>query len=817
MPNLPRLLILPLMIAAFSLSGCKSAKEKAEDYYQSGLSLLKQGDEDRAMVEFRNVFKYDGFHKEARKTYADVLRKEGNLEEAYSQYLRLIEQYPDTAEVRKILAEMAIDNSDWTEAERHGRAVIALTPDDPAVQAIGLALDYRAAILADDGAARTKIADQARVLLDKLPDSKILRRIVIDRLSSGPDPMKAMPEIDAALKADPKSLEFHMMKFRLLAKAEDAAGTGAELKLMVDLFPDVAQVKGALIGWYMVQKDYDGAEAFLRKQAGDPTGPTADHLALIQFLKTARGPDSARAELAALIKANAGTPNAELYTSLVASLDFEAGKKDEAIATLQAVVKAAKASDQTRNIKDALAGMLDQTGNRVGARALVEEVLAEDPTNVAALKLRAGWFIKDDKAGDAVVDLRAALDQSPRDPEIATLLAAAYERDGSLDLAGDQLAKAVEMSGAAAEESLRYARFLGAQGSTQVIETVLTNARQVSPHNPQVLRALAEYYIRNSQWPRAQEVVNALAALNLPEAETGQHVLAAAILAGQNRLEESLSLLQQGVAGGDQSSAAVMAIVQAQIRAGKPAEARSYVNDLLAKSPKDHDLRVISASIDAVMGNADAAAATYRALIAEDPAAEQPVQLLYGLLSSSGKTEEATAVLEAGLAAQPKSFTLRWIKAGTLEAAGKIDDAIAIYDALYADDSSNTLVANNLASLIATYKDDDASLLRAETIARRLRGLSVPGYQDTFGWIAFRRGNMDEALSHLEPAAKGLPEDVLTQFHLGMLYDKLGRSADAVRQLELTLTLADKAGLRDKLPQMKQAQEALARLKATSP
>lgn len=818
MPNLPRLLILPLMIAVFSLAGCKSAKEKAEDYYQSGLALLKQGDEDRAMVEFRNVFKYDGFHKDARKTYADVLRKEGNLAEAYSQYLRLIEQYPDTAEVRKILAEMAIDSNDWTEAERHGRAALQLAPQDPAVQAIGLALDYRAAVMADDEAGRAKIADEARALLATLPDSRVLHRIVIDRLISGPDPMAAMPEIDAALKADPKSLEFQMTKFRLLAKSGDVQGTGDQLKLMVDLFPDVAQVKGALIGWFMSQKDYDGAEAFLRKQAGDPTGPTVDHLALIQFLKTSRGPDAARAELQALVKANAGMPNADLYASLLAALDFEAGKKDEAIATMQAVVKAAKPSDQTRNIKDALAGMMDQTGNRVGARALVEEVLAEDPSNVAALKLRARWFIQDDKAGDAVADLRTALDQSPRDPEIATLLASAYERDGSLDLAGDQLAKAVEMSGSAPAESLRYAAFLMRQGKGgKVVEAVLTNARQVSPNNPEILRVLAEYYIKDSQWTRAQEIVDALAALNLPERQTRQRELAAAILLGQNRLDESLALLQAQVAGGDQSSSAVMTIVQAEVRSGKTAEARAYLDELLAKSPQSHDLRMISASLDAMIGQTDRAVATYRALIAENPADEQPVKMLYELLAGAGKTEDAAAVLDAGIAAQPKSFNLRWAKAVALEAAGRIDDAIAIYEQLYAEDSSNTVVANNLASLIASWRDDDASLARAEIIARRLRGLQVPGYQDTFGWIAFRRGNMDEALSHLEPAARGLPGDALTQFHLGMLYDKLGRSADAARQLELALALADRAGIRDKLPQMKLAQEALARLNGSAP
>lgn len=70
-----------------------------------------------------------------------------------------------------------------------------------------------------------------------------------------------------------------------------------------------------------------------------------------------------------------------------------------------------------------------------------------------------------------------------------------------------------------------------------------------------------------------------------------------------------------------------------------------------------------------------------------------------------------------------------------------------------------------------------------------LRGQAIPAFQDTYGWIAFRRGNLDEAKSHLEPAAAGLPEDALVQMHLGLLYERLSRREEAVSQLERALAL----------------------------
>lgn len=806
---------LPILVisAVLGLAGCESSEDRAERYYQSGLTLLAAGDVDRALVEFRNVFKYNGFHKEARKIYADTQLARGETGEAYSQYLRLIEQYPDTPEVRLTLAEIAIQRGDWDEAERHGRAALALTPDDPAVQAVGAALDYRKAVLAKDDAAGAKAADAARAILVTLPDNKIARRIVIDRLMASSDPQSAMPEIETALATDPGSLDLQVLKFRLLAMKNDIAGTGVQLKSMSELFPDNEEVRTALIGWYLAQGDTDGAEGFLRQLAGAPTGEIEPHVTLVQLLQRARGPEAARAELDALIAANAGTPKADTYGALRAALDFEGGRQAEAIAALEEILRTAQPSDDTRKIKVALAQMLASTSNSVGARARVEEILAEDPTNVEALKLRAAWLIDEDKPGEAIVDLRTALGQNPRDPVILTLMAQAHERDGSPELAGERLAAAVEVSGSAPEESLRYAEFLSKSGRAGAALAVLVEARRVNPNNLAVLTALTERYLAESDWDRASEVVTALRGLETPEATAVAQKAQAALMLGQNRTEDTIAFLEGLIVQGSGDTATVAMVVQTQLRAGKPAEARAYLDEQLAKTPRDTGLRMLSASLHAAAGDTASAETILRELVAEDPKAEPPARLLYGLLASGGRAAEATAVLDAALAAQPDAAGLAWIKAGELESAGDIDGAIAVYEALYAKNSSNPVVANNLASLITAHRDDPASLERGFAIARRLRGLDVPAFQDTYGWIEFRRGNLSEALANLEPAAKGLPDDPLAQFHLGMTYAALKRPEEAAAALRRALEIAGDSPL----PQFQTARETLASLGAAEP
>jgi tetratricopeptide (TPR) repeat protein len=150
------------------------------------------------------------------------------------------------------------------------------------------------------------------------------------------------------------------------------------------------------------------------------------------------------------------------------------------------------------------------------------------------------------------------------------------------------------------------------------------------------------------------------------------------------------------------------------------------------------------------------------------------------------------------------------MKATELEQANDIDGAIAVYEQLYAEDTSNMIIANNLSSLITAHRSDPESLERAFAIARRLRGIDVPAFQDTYGWIEYRRGNYEEALANLEPAAKGLPQDPLVQYHLGMTYLALDRKEDARKQLELALEIAGDSPL----PQFAEARKQLETLDA---
>ena len=104
------------VLALLALGACKTAEEKAEEYFQSGMALLEDGDVDRAILELRNVFQLDVTHLPARRELARVfLEDKQDKRRAYRQYLRIMEQHPEDLDTRVVLTEIALGTANWDE------------------------------------------------------------------------------------------------------------------------------------------------------------------------------------------------------------------------------------------------------------------------------------------------------------------------------------------------------------------------------------------------------------------------------------------------------------------------------------------------------------------------------------------------------------------------------------------------------------------------------------------------------------------------------------------------------------------------------
>jgi Flp pilus assembly protein TadD len=156
-------------------------------------------------------------------------------------------------------------------------------------------------------------------------------------------------------------------------------------------------------------------------------------------------------------------------------------------------------------------------------------------------------------------------------------------------------------------------------------------------------------------------------------------------------------------------------------------------------------------------------------------------------LLTKGANEDAKQVYRDGLAASGDASVLGMDLAALYERDREPDRAIEVYERLHNSNPTSEPLANNLAMLLATYRDDGASHEKAEELVRGFRNSANPAYLNTYGWVRYRRGQYGEAVSYLRRAATASPENPLMHYHLGMALLASGDAAQARAEFERAL------------------------------
>ncbi len=788
----------PVIVVLLSLAliGCKSDAERADEFFLSAKELLDEGDIDRAMVQFRNVFEFAPTHRESRMSLGDYYKEQHRPAAAYRQYVQVAEQFPDDFEARSIVAELAFSLTNWEEFTRHGEAAVQLSPEDERAQAISLGLNYREAVLSEDNPAQEALTQQAAVLLESLPQNAIVNGVLLDSYARNSQPNKMLERIDALLVSNPNSLQLHTQRLAVFGQLQDLEALEAQLQDMVQRFPENEETQAMLLRFYVAQRRLDDAEAFLRELSDPADEDPTMFLSLVNFITQTRGQEAARVELERAVAVN---PRPALFRGMIATMDFEAGKQEEAIAEMESILEGADlAQDDIQAIKTFLARMLVNTGNQVGARRHVEEVLSQNPSNVDALKMQASWQLQADEVDQALANLRIALDTAPQDIQVMNLLYEAYVRLGDDDVAREYLVLAVEASGNAPEPSMTYARVLMQEERYLPAEDVLLPALRQAPQNVELLGMLGELYLRQEDMPRARQVINTLRRIDTDGSRSVANALQTQSLAINRGPEEALSFLEELAGAEDAGLNAQLNLMRARLQVGETDQALEIARKLSEDNPDDLRLKqALAVTLDAT-GNTAEAQGVLREIVVAEPRAANAWVRLATITRRLSDADTAQAVIDEGLAATNNNVRLLWAKASLLEQTGDVDGAIGIYEDLYETNSSSLVFANNLASLLSTYREDEESLERAWVVGRRLRNADNPIMQDTYGWLLYRRGQVEEALPYLESAAAAL-NDPMVQAHLGFAYLSLSRNDEALKQLQRAVDIAGPADTRKRI------------------
>lgn len=770
-----------LITLLFSLTACDSSEERAEEHYNNAIALLETGDPDRALIELRNVLKLNTSHIEARRLYADTVISRGQIEEGLAQYLRLAEQAPQDGPAHKVVANMLLENGDYEGAAPYATKAKAALPDDPNVGAMDAAITYQLALRAKDATGIHSGLEKAKAVLDQDPTQFYARQTIMADLIENGAWTALLDQADLALTFDQHSLPIHRARLMALERLGDVKGIETSLQTMTQLFPEETSLGVMLVNWYTRQGRTTDAEAWLSSQLGQSP---ETRQTLITYIKNTRGIGPALEALDQALNTQPPPDDIEqdrlTFSAMRAALRFEAGEQNQAVNELRSLIAGAPDSESKDRARMALATILDQLNQRQEAQNLVTETLTHDPSQVEALRLQASWMIEADQTGDAILLLRKALDQAPDNPQVLATLSQAYEREGSRQLMSDVLMRAVEAANFDPALTLRMVDVLRNQGQLHAAEELTIDALRRQNTDLSLLGTLAEIHIAMEDWGRVTQDIQRLKALEAPAAMALAIELEGQQLALRQKTAELMQFVEANLGAG---SAGTAMVVRSLILNDQIKEATDFARKTYEANTDDPVATFLYATTLGHIKQDDEAISLFRKLVNNDPTQRDSWMAIYNLQQRGGEMDQALSTLNEALSHLPDDSGLLWIKASHLQTNGDIDQAIQMYEDLYQRDTSAEMIANNLASLLSTARTDTDSLNRAYIIARRLQNSSIPAYQDTYGWIAYRRGELEDAIAHLETAAAALDYDPTVQYHLGAAYAAAGQPEQAQKPL----------------------------------
>lgn len=770
------------LLALLLLAACAAPEDRAENYYQRGMKLLAEKDYARASIELKNALQLKDNLVGAWMGLAQIEERNRNWEGLGAVLRKLAELQPKEVEPKLRLARLMLLGNALDEALNLANAAIELDGGHAGIRALKGAVLLRLR----DGAGAIR---EAQAALDADPqNAEAVVVLAAEQLSRG-DAQGALRTLERDSVAQLNDFGINLFRIRIFEQLGDFGQVEALIRKLIGLYPQEAVFRRQLVRLYMDQKRPDDAEKELRSLAGANPSDAEATLDLVRFLRAVRGVAAARAEL--MNRINAGG-QVFRYQIALAELHFAEGNYADSVNLLEGIIGTTSSREQAIQAQIKLAEMHLAKKRTEAAEAIINEVLRKDARNVGALRLRASIRLDGGQLEGAIADLRQALNDQPQATDLLNLLAVAYERSGSIELADKQFADATRASNFDPDAGLNYVAFLRRRGSIAHAEDVLTELASRTPGHIAVLSALAEIRLARQNWAGAQDVAESIRRLG-GDGNLADQIQGAALF-GRNRHEESIAVLQNAHAAAPNAVQPMFALVRALVRSQKVDRAETFLNAVLQSNPANAEAHVLLGSIHLLRKAADRAERSFRLAIERQPKNVIGYRALADLHLGQQKTADALKVVRAGLEQEPTSFALRLVLAGILEQNGDIEAAIAEYETMLKEQPGSLIVTNNLVSLLSDHRSDKASLERAYTLSGTLRKSPVPHFKDTVGWMHYLRGDHRAALSLLEEAATELPDVALVRYHLGMAYVATGQNEKASEQLKKAVQLAGANG-----------------------
>lgn len=748
-------------------------QQKEAKYIRRGNEYFEKGQYLKARIEYKNAVKIMPTDPEIAYRWGLVDEAEGNIKNAFTNFVAAERQNPKYAPALKKIAHYMLAGNQNEEAQKRISALLAEYPEDPEGRALKGALFLRKGEF-------DRAEKEARFALSKDPANITATSVLTGMYIAQKNLAKASEALDEGIKKNPKDISLLMLKGSIFDNPFNAEKIKETYDAVFAIRPNEPQFRFLLAQIYINAKMIDAAEETMR--AGVKAIPDNWDMkqGLVDFLDKYRSKEVAEKELLALIQQYPENSKLNLW---LANLYVGHNDTDKAIEILQKIASRDEDDKQSLNAKTSIARISFVQGNKEMAEDIVSAVLKKSPANRDALFIRANLQVERGLFEGAVIDLRSIIRDDPKHKDALKLLSEVLLQQGYLDLAIETLNQLVDLDPANPANRTRLAQLYGLNNDSKRGLDQLKIVTETDPQYPIGWESTARVAIGAKDYELAQSAITKLKSLD-GQLATATY-LEAQIADATNKGEEAIAAYKKVISIDPKAPIAERALFSLMAGHHEPADLEKTVVFLSELNTDNPYVSTILGEIHLQLGKQDLAIAAFEKAIANKATSQDPYLNRSKIFLANKQMDEAIEILQRAVVDVPSDIRASLMHASILSSAKKYKESIEVYEEVLKKKPQVALAANNMAAIISDqFYTDPAMLEKARLAVERFISTKDPLMLDTIGWLYYRLNKIDLSVTFLAKAVSSgekIPLEV--NYHYGAALLKKGNKAQAKTEL----------------------------------
>jgi tetratricopeptide (TPR) repeat protein len=588
-----------------------------------------------------------------------------------------------------------------------------------------------------------KAIEEYRAAIDADPTSAYLTSGLAELYAKTGRIRDAVVEAQDIIKRNPNNLEARRLLGRIYLRSlgDMQAGSGSEsvLKLAIEQYEQIIR---------------------LQPDSMD------DHLLLGRLYRLNNDLQKAENEFKTAVKLQ---PGSEEAVTTLAYLYNELGDTARATQVLSSVPNA----ERSAKLYSALGYTYEQQKQYKNAVEAYRHAIELDRDNLDAIRGLAQNLLNDGQADAALEQYKVIADANPEDAQTYVRIAEIYRKQGKFEVALDNLKKAESMVQDSVEVPYNIAAIYQAQGRYDEAIPILRDLLKKSEKS-------------DGKYSNGEKSNRAVFLERL-----------GSIYRDQGNNQAANEIFRQIIAlGGDENiERGYQQIIDTWREAKEWQKATDTAKEAVQKLPGSRDLKMVLASQQADMGEADKALRDVRAMLKGDANAKSSsddrqvyialAQMNTRLRRFSDAEQALDNAEQLSSKADDKEYVW-FLRGSTFEREKRYAEAEEQFKKVVASDPEHASALNYLGYMLA---DQNTKLEEALGYIKRAVDLDPTNgaYLDSLGWAYFRLGKYELAEDNLLKASQKINTDPTVHDHLGDLYQKTGRLKLAATNWERAL------------------------------